>query len=375
MDAKPNTVRPERKQTDESLAVERAKTDDTLAKKEAVEQQADVVIERAREEADEVLTAARAKADEKLKSPALPAQRKSALELERANADQVLVDERADTDKTLRDERSASARVLARLLPLVREETDQYLLTERARADDALANRDDFLGMVSHDLRDLLNAVVVNAAFIADQSTKDEQGQSSLMAAQRIQRSAGRMARLIGDLVDVASIDAGKLAIVPTQANAASVLLDALETWGPPALSKGIVLRSDAHEGPVLAHFDHERILQVLGNLITNAVKFSAHGGTIVVGVEEIPGEVRFSVRDVGLGIPKENLEAIFERFWQVGKNDKRGLGLGLFISKCLVVAHGGKIWAESELGSGSTFFFTVPCARPLTLPETPPGA
>ena len=84
----------------------------------------------------------------------------------------------------------------------------------------------------------------------------------------------------------------------------------------------------------------------------------------IEIGVEEHGGEARFSVKDNGVGIPDDKLEVIFERFWQVGKNDRRGLGLGLYISKCLVAAHGGEIWAESELGVGSAFYFTLPGAR-----------
>lgn len=354
-------ARPERKQTDESLAVERARSDHALREKRAaIEQKADVIIEHAREDADEVLSTARARADEKLKHPASTEQAQAVIAEERALEDEVLRDERASADATLRRERAAS---LARLFPLERDKTDLYLLTERARSDDALANRDDFLGMVSHDLRDLLNGIVVNASFIAENTSEEERGRRSLVAAQRIQRSAGRMGRLIGDLVDIASIDAGKLAIVPTVANAAGVVVEALETWGPPAAIKEIVLEAIAHE-PISAKFDNERILQVLGNLITNAVKFSARGAKIVVGVEEIAGEVQFSVKDAGVGIPGDKLEAIFERFWQVGKNDHRGLGLGLYISKCLVHAHGGKIWAESELGVGSTFFFTVPTAH-----------
>ncbi len=355
--------RPERKHTDESLAVERAKTDHALGeKKAAIEREADVVVERAREEADEVLSVARAKADEKLVAPVSSGRAHAVIEHERAREDQVLENERVAADEILRRERAASARVLARLLPLERDKTDQYLLTERARSDDALANRDDFLGMVSHDLRDLLNAIVVNAAFIEGNTAKDEAGEGSRKGAQRIQRSAGRMARLIGDLVDIASIDGGKLAIEPTVANAEAVLLEAVETWGPPALAKGITLESSAL-GPVRAKFDNQRILQVLGNLITNAVKFSASGGTILIGVARAGGQALFSVKDTGLGIPANKLEAIFERFWQVGKNDQRGLGLGLYISKCLVEAHGGKIWAESELGVGTTLFFTLPAA------------
>jgi signal transduction histidine kinase len=358
--------RPERKQTDESLAGERTKADHALEEKiAAIEQQADGVVERAREEADEVLTAARAKADARLASPGSPAQTAAATAEERAREDQVLGDERAKADEVLRRERAASARVLARLLPLERDKTDQYLLTERARSDDALANRDDFLGMVSHDLRDLLNGIVVNAAFIASNTSDDDKGRASLKASERVQRSAGRMARLIGDLVDIASIDAGKLAVAPTAADASALVLEAVETWAPPAASKGITLQATPR-GPLPITVDHERIVQVLGNLITNAVKFSERGSTIVLDVEPVEGAARFSVKDSGVGIPNEKLKLIFERFWQAGGNDRRGLGLGLYISRCLVEAHGGTIWAESTPGAGSTFFFTVPASASI---------
>ena len=357
--------RPERTQTDESLAVERAQTDHALLEKAAVtEQRADDVIEHAREEADDVLSAARAKADERLSRPAAHTQARAAVEEQRAVEDQTVQDERAVADERVRRERAASR---ARLFPLERDKTDLYLLTERARSDDALANRDDFLGMVSHDLRDLLNGVVMSATLIAADAPDDAHGKNAVLGAQRIQRSAGRMARLIGDLVDIASIDAGKLAVVPLVVDATSIVVESIETWGPPAFAKGIVVEA-ATAAPVSATLDSQRILQVLGNLITNAVKFSPSGARIDVGVEDVGGKTRFFVKDTGVGIPQDKLEVIFERFWQVGENDRRGLGLGLYISKCLVEAHGGAIWAESELGKGSTFFFTIPKA-PRTAP------
>jgi len=345
---------PGRELTDESLADERAEADLALEKEKAVvEGRADVIVERAREEADEVLTAARAKADEKLGA-------RASTTSERADEDRVVEVERARADEALRRERGRSARVLARLVPLEREQTDQHLRTERARSDEAVANRDDFLGMVSHDLRDLLNGIVVNAHFIAEDAGDDEHGKRSLASSQRIQRSAGRMTRLIEDLIDIASIDAGKLAIVSAEADVVTLALEAVEAWTQLASVKGVALESRAN-GPMPMVVDGERILQVLGNLITNALKFTPKGGTIVVGVERVAGNVRFFVKDTGSGIPEDKLEAIFERFWQVGKNDRRGLGLGLHISMCVVQAHGGKIWAESQLGVGSTFFFTIP--------------
>jgi signal transduction histidine kinase len=357
------TTRDARDETDESLAVERAKADAALHEKTAAEHRADIVIDRARDAADEVLSAARASADESVDRPSSAAPTHAEIVQDRASEDELIEGERAKADEMLRKERAATARMLARLIPLEREKTDKFLLTERARSDEALANRDDFLGMVSHDLRDLLHGIVLSASFIADNIHVSSETASSLASAQRIQRAAGRMSRLISDLVDIASIDAGKLSIRPVEADASEVVREALEIWQPPAANRKITLEASALV-PLRAAFDHERVLQILGNLITNALKFSEPGGKVVLGLEHAGSEALFSVRDTGAGIPKDKLELIFERFWQVGKHDRRGIGLGLYISRCLVEAHGGRIWAESGLGTGSTFFFTIP-ARP----------
>ncbi|CAN5270719.1 hypothetical protein BH09MYX1_BH09MYX1_19010 [soil metagenome] len=358
----PKEPTPERAQTDEGLAAERAKTDNALIEKAVVvEQRADDVVEKAREEADDVLSAARAKADQHLRHPPDPERGEAATKGARAVEDQAVQDARTAADEQLRDERAASR---ARLFPLERDQTDLYLLTERARSDDAIANRDDFLGMVSHDLRDLLNGVVISAGLIASDATSDERGQNTLRGAQRIQRSAGRMVRLIGDLIDIASIDAGKLAIEIASVDAATLVAESIETWAPSATAKGMTLEGSS-KGSIRATLDSERALQVLGNLISNAVKFSPAGATIIVGVEERAGETCFFVKDVGVGIPEDKRALIFERFWQIGHKDRRGLGLGLYISKCLVEAHGGLIWVESTPNVGSTFFFTIPTATP----------
>ncbi len=353
---------PDRALTDESLAVERAKSDAALADKADVERAADVVIELARADADEVLAAARAKADAKVvKSPLQPVKDRAAVKQERVSEDRVVECERAEADEALRRERAAKARLLATLIPAERDKTDQRLMTERARADDALANRDDFLGMVSHDLRDLLGGIVLNATVIAKSTSGDERGTEVRIGAERIQRSAGRMARLISDLIDTASIDAGNLRLTLERQSANRVVAEAVDLWRVQAAAKKIELEARSAADMQVA-MDHERIVQVLGNLIVNAVKFSPPGGVVVVAVEVAGNDARFSVKDRGVGVPADKLETIFDRFWQVKKDDRRGLGLGLHISRCLVQAHGGQIWVESEVGAGSTFFFTVPC-------------
>ncbi len=366
MDPVDKKLRPERDQTDESLRTERKNSDHVMADARSnVQENADAVVERARKQADAVLDAARDKADQKLDTVAPQAAELAAVVKERAREDQVLEDERATADRRLMRERAEQARTLARLLPLEREKTDRYLLTERARSDDALAHRDDFMGMVSHDLRNLLSGIVMNAMLLAEEASESDEGRRTVDAMKRIERYAARMKRLIGDLVDVVSIDAGKLAMQPKRGDAAVLLTEAVDAFAQAASGKGVSLRSGVAAGVLTADFDHERMLQVLANLITNALKFTPCGGSVVVRGERVENVLRFSVSDTGTGIPGDMLEAVFERFCQVGNNDQRGLGLGLYISKCIIDAHGGKIWVESELGGGSAFHFTIPAAPP----------
>jgi signal transduction histidine kinase len=325
------------------------------------------VVNRARENADAVLTEARAKADQRLEEALPQAATRADLAEARVLEDEALQEERASADEILRRERNENARVLSRLLPLEREKTDRFLLTERARSDDALSNRDNFLGLVSHDLRNLLGGIVLNAELLSARAPEDDDGRQTLVATARIQRYAARMNRLIGDLVDVASIDAGRLAVTPAPGDAAALIAEAVDTFQAAASAKGIALQTERVERPLLAAFDHDRMLQVLANVMSNAIKFTSEGGSIRIRGECAGDELRVSISDTGSGIPGNMLEAIFERFWQVGKNDRRGVGLGLYISRCIVETHGGRIWAESKPGEGSTICFTLP-----TPPDTP---
>jgi signal transduction histidine kinase len=355
-----NEASAEREQTDESLRMEREKTDCALAERQAAEEDSDLVVHHARESADAVLTEARARADERLEASPDVGTRATLAE-ERVLEDEALQDERASADEILRRERDESARVLSRLLPLEREKTDRFLLTERARSDVALANRDNFLGLVSHDLRNLLGGIVLGAELLSARAPDDEDGAQTLATTARIQRYAARMNRLIGDLIDVASIDAGKLSVTPVPGDATTLIAEAVDTFQASASAQGISLQTEMVEGPLLAEFDHDRMLQVLANIIANAIKFTSRGGSIRVRGERAGDELRVSISDTGSGIPGNMLEAIFERFWQVGKDDRRGVGLGLYISRYIVEAHGGKIWAESTFGEGSRLCFTLP--------------
>ena len=352
---------PERELTDTSLREERDEADREMTRSQvAIEKRADAVVEHARENADAVLVSAREKADNTADTT-VSHDIQNIIAQERKVEDSTLRDERAAADMKVQRERDARARMLTRLLPVEREATDQYLLTERARSDDALATRDDFLAMVSHDLRDLLNGIVVSSQLLAQKFEKHSDRERLLIDTSRIERNGALMNRLIGDLNDVASLDAGKLAMQMVQGQVVSLVLEAVEAFQIAASEKGVDLAVRDSIEPCLADFDHDRMLQVLGNLIANSIKFTPKGGSIRVHFERVGEVIEFCVDDSGQGIPEAMLEAIFERFWQVGKNDRRGLGLGLYISRCIVEEHGGNIRAESSPGQGTRMYFTLP--------------
>jgi signal transduction histidine kinase len=139
------------------------------------------------------------------------------------------------------------------------------------------------------------------------------------------------------------------------------LLQHAVDGFQPVASGKRIVLACELPDEPVMAMYDDHRIMQVLSNLIHNAIKFTPDGGSIFVRVERSVAECVIAVADTGIGIPQGELTTIFQRFRQLGGTDRTGLGLGLYISMWIVEAHGGRIWAESRMGAGTTFYFTLP--------------
>jgi signal transduction histidine kinase len=359
---------PERAHTDEGLRLEREKSDHEYANRQtAIEEASDAAIEKSRELADESLREARDHADAKLARSKMPTHSRESISRERAHEDAALQGERAAADADLRDERAERMRALAALLHMEREETDTRLLMERARADDGLATRDQFLGMVSHDLRTLLGGIALQAALLKRDVPEDEAGGKAIRGLEKIQRFTARMNRLIGDLLDVSSIEEGRLRVAPVLLDATAPVRESAEAFQPLASTRGLSLGVEIRGNTLMAKFDHERVLQVLANLLTNAIKFTPAGGRISLRVEAVGQDVCFSVADTGSGIPSAQLEAVFERFWQAHSEDRRGLGLGLYISKAIVEAHGGRIWAESQPDKGSTFSFTVPGAPALS--------
>src|SRR5207237_4643304 len=180
-----------------------------------------------------------------------------------------------------------------------------------------------------------------------------------------IARRAGReMNRLIEDLLDKVQLESGKLSLVLEDVAVSAVCEEAEETCRPLAEKRRLKLTAIPCQEGVCVHADSLRVSQVLGNLLGNAIKFTPEGGDVTFGASPGAREVVFEVHDTGPGIPPEQIEHLFDQFWQARKNDKRGVGLGLTIAKGIVEAHGGRIWCHSVVGEGSTFSFALPAAQ-----------
>jgi signal transduction histidine kinase len=240
------------------------------------------------------------------------------------------------------------------------------IVVEHARlfhqAEQATRARDDILTVVAHDLRNPLNTVTMAISLMLE-TTPIERTQERRQQ-EIVRRAADRMNRMIQDLLDVKRMESGRLTIETRPEAAETIVNDTIDMLRPLAAGSSIIMEASIAPNlpPVLA--DSARIQQVLSNLVGNAVKFTPRQGRVTVTAEGTDGEVRFAVIDTGPGIPPEQLPHIFGRFWQAKPSDHRGIGLGLAIAKGIVEAHQGRIWVESHVGLGSTFYFTLPNAE-----------
>ena len=233
--------------------------------------------------------------------------------------------------------------------------------------------KDDFLSIVSHELRTPLTSIQGYSQLLEARLRTDRDGESKEMAHLRVIRSqVGRMRRLVDDLLDVSRIDRrGGVSIETIDFDLAALVREAVARVKRENREREMALTAPEALG---VHADRDRIDQVLSNLIENAVKYSPDGGPIAVTVERRGGEVEVRVADAGVGIPVEHRENVFERFYQAddeaGRRRFGGLGLGLYISRAIIDAHGGRIWAaaNSDADHGSVFGFRIPrVAMPLT--------
>jgi PAS domain S-box-containing protein len=251
------------------------------------------------------------------------------------------------------------AEELARRASLALDNARLYeLMQEAVRA------RDNVLGVVAHDLRTPLGNILVATTLLRRQSLESERQAHQPLDA--IERAVRRMNRLIQDLLDVTRIEASSLPLQTAHLSTHQVISEAVDAQRVLAASASLELTLELDEELPEICADRHRLLQILDNLIGNAVKFTRAGGHVAVGAAPHGEEVLFWVKDDGAGIAAEQLPHLFDRFWQAETAHRAGAGLGLVIVKGVVEAHGGRVWVESTPGRGSTFYFTIPLAPPL---------
>ncbi len=229
-------------------------------------------------------------------------------------------------------------------------------------AERALALRDEVLGVVAHDLRNPLNVITTACDLLESQLGEPAQRRH----LDRMRRSVQRADRLVRDLLEVNAYEGSGVTIEKRRVEVVEVVLAAIESQQILAADASVVLNTDLSPSLPAVLVDELRIQEVLENLISNAIKFNVPGGAVTIGATHQHGELRLWVKDSGTGIPAEHLPHVFDRFWQGVKRDKRGAGLGLAICRAIIDAHGGRIWAESDPGVGTTLSFTLPIAPPV---------
>jgi signal transduction histidine kinase len=240
---------------------------------------------------------------------------------------------------------------------------DTALLHQQTQ--EAVRWREELLAVVSHDLKTPLLVVRMNAEMLlkAARSPGEERRRHGRRHVELVLRAAEQMRELIGGILDRAR-EQGMPMPLATQPLAVDTLFqEALEVLRPLALEKFQELAVEVAPGLPRVSADRERVLQVLGNLVGNAIKYTPTQGCITLRAKQIDGMVRISVKDTGPGISPKDVPHLFERFWRASGLLERGTGLGLSIAKSIVEAHGGTLWVESKEGAGSTFFFTLPVA------------
>jgi light-regulated signal transduction histidine kinase (bacteriophytochrome) len=247
---------------------------------------------------------------------------------------------------------------------LRRSALEDDLARQVRREQQAVRARDELVAVVSHDLRNPMTVISMLCGMMQKTFSSDGPHTSRRIASaiDTMQQAASRMNVLLEDLLDTSKIEAGRYVINPQPLDVSHIFEEAYSLLAPLALDKFIDLSFSA-KPELRVHADPERLFQVLSNLIGNAIKFTPKKGRIGVTAMSDGNQIVFTVRDSGEGIPADQLPHIFERYWTVKEGNPTGTGLGLYISQGIVKAHGGVLVADSQVGKGSEFRFTVPAA------------
>ena len=245
---------------------------------------------------------------------------------------------------------------------------DNARLYERAQR--AIRAREETVAVVSHDLRNPINAIRMIASNLLKMPADRQRPESTAEYLRIIGEAAAQADELIQNLLDASRIEAGQLRIAPRPAAVGPIVRAAADVLAPLADERGLALCAEVAAELPPVHIDAPRVQQVISNLVGNAIKFTPSGGCVTISARlageagGARGSVEVAVSDTGSGIPPEHLPHVFDRYWQASRATRRGAGLGLPIAKGLVEAHGGRLWVESVVGEGSTFRFTLPVAE-----------
>jgi signal transduction histidine kinase len=235
----------------------------------------------------------------------------------------------------------------------------------------AIQARDEVVAIVAHDLRSPLATMMFQLAVLRHPSGKAER--RSMETIEALEHSTRRMSRILEDLLDVTRLEAGQLELSRARVSPAEIIAEISGSQREQVRSRSLELRTEVAPDLPDVWADRSRALQVFENLIGNAIKFTTEGGIVLgarvqMGDGDGDGEVVFWVADTGVGIAAEDVGHVFDRFWQARRSRRSGAGLGLAIVREIVQAHGGRLWVDSALGAGSTFFFTLPTANPSSI-------
>jgi signal transduction histidine kinase len=377
----------ERVRTDASLVAERAGAVAGTAAEARVRRRFSDRIEHDRLIVDEQIVKFRCRADQHLAGERLAAPSPTpSVALERHAADAAMRSERETTDAILERERqrlndavqSGDQGGLVNAVALERrKDTDEKLSSERHGVDQAVSQFGDtkhaalveearhleVVATVAHELNNPLTVIAINAHLLTDGAANPETRE----LADDIVHSAARMKRLISDLLDGVRIDTRGFRVSPEPHDIGALLREIRALYTPlfEARQLNFTVEISSPKAALSVAFDLDRIVQVLSNLLSNAMKFTPAKGSVDLHVNWHADRVEFVVRDSGGGMTSDALPHVFERFWQAGTESRIGLGLGLYISKTIIEAHGGEIAVESEPGKGATFRFTLPATAP----------